>query len=178
MLGQWHQYSIFLPLPPPASSTHPASIIPFLILMYFFIHLLPQWIIRSLSLLLLFPAVGRASHRRVENHSVWRLAALLSLCTTSLRHANLWLALHRGPLTTHACLHATPLWKEEITLTLTLRAKTLAGWLAGWLSALSQHSQFPSHSYSIHKCFVSKSAAGEKVWNDKCRKCWTLPCWH
>lgn len=49
----------------------------------------------------------RASPRCVESHSVWCLAALLFLCTTSLHHANLWLALHRGLLTTHACLHAT-----------------------------------------------------------------------
>lgn len=75
----------------------------------------------------LLPTVGEASHRRVESPSVWRLAALLSLCTTSLYHANLWLALRRGPLTTHGCFHVTPLWIGEITLTLTLRAKTLAG---------------------------------------------------
>lgn len=145
----------FSHLPPPTSSTHPASIIPIFIFLDAFILLCFRGgSFLLFSLLLHFPAVGRTSRRHVESHSLWCLAALLSLCTTSLHHANLWLALHRGPLTTHACLHATLLWIEEITLTLTLRAKTLAG----WLSALTQHSQLLSHSYSIHKCFVSKSA--------------------
>lgn len=56
---------------------------------------------------LLLPTAGWAPRRCVESYSVWCLAAVLFLCTTSLHHANLWLALHRGLLTTHACLHAT-----------------------------------------------------------------------
>lgn len=94
----------------------------------------------------LLPAVGEASHRRVESPSVWRLAALLSLCTTSLHHPNLWLALRRGPLTTHACFHVTPLWIGEITLTLTLRAKTLAGF---------QHLDNVANSYPAATVFIN-----------------------
>lgn len=90
----------------------------------------------------LLHTAGRASC--VESCCVWR--ALLSLCTTRLCHANLWLALHWGLLTTHGCLHATPLWIEEITLTLTLRAQTP---LVDW------HNCCLSHSYSIHEKALS-----------------------
>ena len=141
-------------LQPRTSSTHPAIITPVFILLDFFILLCAHSGSLFLFSVFCYSSLLLAFPRRVESHSVWCLAGLLSLCTTSLHHVNLWLALHRGLLTTHACLHATPLWIEEITLTLTLRAKTLAG----WLSALSQHSQLLSHSHNIEKCFVPKSA--------------------
>lgn len=124
----------------------------------------------------LLPAVGEASHRRVESPSVWRLAALLSLCTTSLHHANLWLALRRGPLTTHACFHVTPLWIGEITLTLTLWAKTLAGF---------QHLDNVANSYPAATVFINALSkrmltVGERVFffPSVSSEGWTLLCWH
>lgn len=109
------------------------------------------------SLFLLVSAAGWASPS-VKDHSVWCLAALLCLCITSLHHVNLLLTLRRGLFTTHVCLHATTLWIEEITLTLDCG---LRHWLAGWLAGFQRSSNtasFLSHSYSIQKCFVSKSA--------------------
>lgn len=106
---QQHQYQIFFL---PCHSQSPPLALPLLFLFSFSCMSLSSSASTvdhslSFSIFLVFPAVGQASHRHVESRSVWRLAALLSLCTTSLHHTNLWLALHRGPLTTHACLHAT-----------------------------------------------------------------------